>query len=189
LPTPPPPFPSINGRLWDISYPLFLVNLYVNPSGLECLYQAILAIAGERSEHQRDSLEGRLVGIIRELIGEKGLDWLDEYNLKTSEIVCKYNENRLAEKHVTPQWIGRKLQSMSIRHRTVKGRSEILLTEREYWTLLEQYGLQPRETLPNMANPTQTLPEKTQQNHLDMGEVGSGRVSERTRRGYATVGE
>ena len=141
--------------MWDITYPLFLVGLYVNPSGQETLYQAILAIAGERSEIQRETIEGRLVGIIRELIGEKGLDWMDEWELKTSDVVRKFNENRPADKHVTPQWIGRKLQSMSIRHRTVNGRSEILLTDREYRTLLDQYGLQPSETLPDSGKPYQ----------------------------------
>lgn len=179
LPSPPPPFPGISGRLWDISCPLFLVNQYVQPSDLETLYQAILAIAGERCDSRRETIEGRLVAIIRELIGEKGLEWMDEWEFKTSEILRKYNENRPVDKHVTPQWIGRKLQSMSIQHRTIKGRSEILLTAREYRTLLDQYGLQQNDSLPNRSNPTNSLPEKDDEYQLDMGVVGSGRVSER----------
>lgn len=179
LPAPPAPFQDINGRLWDISYPLFLVNLYVHPSGLEILYQAILAIAGERCDSRRETIEGRLVAIIKELIGEKGLEWMDEWEFKTSEILRKYNENRPTDKHVTPQWIGRKLQSMSIRHRTINGRSGILLTAKEYQTLLDQYGLKPGETLPESANPTNSLPKKGDEFQLDTGVVGSSRVSER----------
>lgn len=180
LPAPPPPFPGITGRLWDITYPLFLVGQHVNPGGQETLYQAILAIAGDRADAQRGTIEGRLVGIIRELTGEKGLDWMDEWELKTAEILRKYNENRPEDKHVTAQWIGQRLGKMSLRRRTVNGRSEILLTQGEYQALLDQYGHQVSETLPNGANPTKTLPERTEQNQQDVGLVGFSRVSERT---------
>jgi hypothetical protein len=180
LPAPPSPFPGITGRLWDIAYPLFLVGQYVNPGGQETLYQAILAIAGDRADAQRGTVEGRLVGIIRELTGEKGLDWLDEWELKTADVLRKYNENRPEDKHVTAQWIGQRLGKMSIRRRTVNGRSEILLTQGEYQALLNQYGHQVSETLPNEANPTKTLPEIIEQNQHDMGLVGFSRVSERT---------
>lgn len=158
MPPPPPPFPGISGRLWDITYPLFLVGLLAKPSGMEDLYQAVLAIAGERRESRRETFEGKLVAIIRELICEKDLEWLDDWELKTAEIVRKYNENRPADKLVTPQWVGRKLQSMSIRHRTVNGRSEILLTGKEYRTLLDQYDLKPGDSTDDGANPTNTLP-------------------------------
>lgn len=181
FPTPPPPFPGITGRLWDIAYPLFLVGSYVNPgAGQEVLYQAILEIAGERSETQRDTIEGRLVAIIREWINEKDLGWLGEWEIKSSDILRKFNENRPAEKHVTPQWIGRKLQSMSIRSRKVQGYAEILLSERELQTLLDQYGLQPINSLPKQGLSTDSLPKNPSSFQEDEREVESSRVSERT---------
>ena len=61
---------------------------------------------------------------------------------------------------------------MSLRHRTVNGRSEICLAASEYLTLLDQYGLIGRESL----NPTETLPAKQTQLQLDTGVVGSSRV-------------
>jgi hypothetical protein len=51
-----------------------------------------------------------------------------------------------------------------------------MLTDKEYTTLLDQYGLTRRES----ANPTETLQEKTMHNQNDMGVVGSSRVSEHT---------
>ena len=56
------------------------------------------------------------------------------------------------------------------------GRSEIQLTAKEYKTLLDQYGLNRRES----QNPTETLLDKNQHNKADMGVVGSSRVSGQT---------
>lgn len=176
LPSPPPPLPGISGRLWDITCPLFQVGQYADPGGQELLYQAIIEIAGERTNTRQDSLEGRLVGIIKELIGEKGLDWLFEMEVKVADILRKYNEKRPTEKQVSPQWLGRKLQSMSIRHRTINGRSEIQLTAAEYRTLLDQYGFQPGQTRQLSTN---FLLENNQQNQARERAVGSSRVSER----------
>ena len=131
---------GISGRLWDISRPLFQVGQLVNPEGRELLLRAILDIAGERSESKRETTEGHLVGIIRELTGEQGCEGLTEWTLKASDILRKFNENRPEDRKVSGQWIGKKLKSMSLAHRTVNGRSEILLTRQDYQALLDQYG-------------------------------------------------
>lgn len=171
------PVEGISGRLWDISKPLFQVRQMVNSQGSHLLREAILAIAGERSESKKDTLEGHLVGIIKDLSAEQGLEGLAEWTLKTSDILRKFNEDRPADKHVTPQWIGRKLKSLSLRHRTVKGRSEILFSWDEYWTLVEQYGCDGRDSAPLQQTPPETLPEEPEFLREVTGEVGSGRVS------------
>jgi len=171
------PIDRISGRLWDITKPLFQVGLMVNEAGHELLKEAVLSIAGERSESKKDTIEGHLVGIIKDLSAENGLEELSVWTLRTSEIVRKYNDGRPADKHVSPQWIGIKLKSLSLRHRTVNGRSEIILTSKEYRILIEQYGFNCRDSKTHMANPTETLPEQTLYLPGITGVVGSGRVS------------
>ncbi len=172
------PLKDISGRLWDITKPLFQVGLLVNPAGHDLLKESILAIAGERGESKKDSIEGRLIGVIKDISAERNLEGLEAWGIMTSDILKKFNEDRPTDKHYTPQWIGKKLQSMSLRHRTIKGRSEILLSFDEYWRLVEQYGCSGRDLDSSRSIPTQTLPDKTQSLQDDAGVVGSGRVSE-----------
>ena len=171
------PLPSISGRLWDICRPLFQVGMLVNPKEIDLLLEAIRNISGERSESKRETTEGRLVSIIRELTERQGAAGFLEWSIKTAEILRAFNEDRAEDRHVSAQWIGKKLKSMSLRHRTVHGRSEILLSRQEYRTLLEQYGGDGWES----ANPTETLPEKTTEFPWDTGVGGSGRVSPEVR--------
>lgn len=167
------PIEGISGRLWDISKSLFLVNSLLEVES-DLLREAILAISTEQSESQQDSFEGRLISIIKEIIQEKGEEDLTGWTIKTSEIVTKINQTRSDDRQLSSQWVGKKLKSMSVRHRTVMGRSEIQLNAKEYKTLLEQYGFTCRE----LVNTRQTLREKNQYNQNTMGAVGSCRVSE-----------
>ena len=169
-----PPIEGITGRLWDISKPLFQVCLMVNPQGIPLLKDAILSIAGERTESKKDTLEGRLMGIVKDLSAEKGLEDSPEWTLRTFDIVQKFNEGRPIEKRASAQWVGLKLKSMSLRHRTVTGRSEIVLSPKEYITLLEQYG-GSRELNQGYKHPTNSLPEKVESFKHDTGVVGSSR--------------
>jgi hypothetical protein len=140
------PMEGIAGRLWDITKPLFQIGLLVNPEGHDLLKESILSIAGERGESKKDSIEGRLIGIIKDISAEQGLEGLEKWTIKTSDILKKFNEDQPVDKHVKSQWIGKKLKSLSLRHRTVKGRSEILLSFYEYWAIVEQYGCSGRDT-------------------------------------------
>ncbi|RLB71835.1 MAG: hypothetical protein DRH07_05855 [Deltaproteobacteria bacterium] len=168
------PIEGISGRLWDISRPLFQMNQLINPHGNTVLLDAILNIAGERELNKRDTLEGRLVAIIKELTGQQGTGQFMEWTIKVADIRRAFNENRAEDHHVSPQWIGKKLKSMSLKHRTVQGRSEIILTSQEYQTLLEQYGCKTSD----LSFPPQTLPEKPVEYQPDTGMVGSCRVSQ-----------
>jgi hypothetical protein len=145
-----------------------------NPDGGILLRDAILSIAGERSESKKDTTEGRIVGIIKDLSAEKDLETLQDWTLRTNDILQQFNEDRPADKHVTSQWMGKKLKSLSLRHRTVNGRSEIMLTSYEYWTLVSQYGCGGSGTSESKSHP-QTLPENTMSYQHVTDVVGSSR--------------
>lgn len=168
------PVEGISGRLWDISKSLFLINTLLAAES-ELLRDAVISISIERGESKQETIEGRLVAVIKEITDEQGLDRFADWYIRTSTIVTKINEDMPDDKHYSPQYIGRKLKSMSIRHRTVIGRAEVVLTIKEYNILLEQYGFS-RE----LPNPTETLQEIDQLNQQDNGFVGSSRVSEQT---------
>ncbi len=161
---------GISGRLWDITKPMFFVNSLL-PVEHQTLEDSILAIAGEKDESRKETLEGRLVAIIKEIADENGLNGLLEWTIKTNEIRTKFNEDRPTDKHVSPQWIGKRLKSMSLKSRSVHGYAELKITSQEYETLLRQYGYTGRE----LSKPTNSLPEKDEEYQAHLGVVGSGR--------------
>jgi len=166
------PMNGISGRLWDISKPLFLINSLL-PNDFHILEESILAIADEKDASRKDSVEGRLVAIIKEITDKEGLDRSVEWSIKTSDIRTGYNEGKPEDRQVTPQWIGKRLKRMSLHNRIVHGYSEIIITASEYALLLRQYG----NTAGESAKPTNSLPEKTDQYQDVPREVESGRES------------
>jgi len=166
------PIEGISGRLWDLSKPLFLVNslLSVDSSILE---SSLLAIAGEKDESRKDTVEGRLIAIIKEITDESALDQFIEWNIKTNDIRTRYNDGRPEDKRVSSQWIGKRLKRMSFHNRIVRGYSEIVLTLEEYDTILKQYGYAGRES----ANSAHSLPKKDQYIQTVLKEVENGRES------------
>lgn len=169
------PIEGITGRLWDITKPLLQIAKVIDPEQAHRVKEAILAIAGEKNLSRLDSTEGRLVAIIRELTEEKNLAICTEWEIKVSEIFRVFNEDRPVENKVKAQWIGKRLKKMSLRHRTVNGRSEIQLSRQEYKVLLEQYG--------DNQLPTNSLPEKSESIQDGTGVVGSSRESRHVRAG------
>lgn len=168
------PIDGVSGRLWDLAKPLFLVNS-VLPVHHQVLQDAILAIAGEKNESRKETIEGRLVAIIKEITDEGKLHQFIEWNIKVNDIRTKYNEGRPEDKKVSAQWIGKRLQHMSIRHRKVNGHSEIILTLNEYNTILKQYGYAGRESSKLGNIQSNSLPEKDEQDQIHCTEVESGR--------------
>ncbi|MCX5814398.1 MAG: hypothetical protein NT178_17935 [Proteobacteria bacterium] len=164
------PIEGISGRLWDITKPLFFVNSLL-PVDSHILEESILAIAGEKNESRKDSIEGRLVAIIKEITSEFALDRFEEWSIKTGDIRKKYNEGKPEDRHASSSWIGKRLKSMSFHNRIVHGYSEIKITSDEYATILKQYGHAARES----SKPTHPLPEKTEQNQHVVREVEGGR--------------
>lgn len=168
------PIDGVSGRLWDLSKPLFLMNSLL-PVNHQVLQDAILAIAGEKNESRKETIEGRLVAIIEEITDEGELHKFIEWNIKVNDIRTKYNEGRPEDKKVSAQWIGKRLQHMSIRHRRIHGYTEIIINANEYNTILKQYGYAGRESS-NLVNvQSNSLPIKEEQDQLRCTEVESGR--------------
>jgi hypothetical protein len=164
------PIEGISGRLWDITKPLFFVNSLL-PVDFHMLEESILAIAGEKDESKKDTIEGRIVAIIKEITSEFALDRFAEWSIKIGEIRKRYNEGKPEDRHASSSWIGKRLKSMSFRNRIVHGYSEIRITSDEYATILKQYGHTAGESL----RPTNPLPEKAEQNQHVLREVEGGR--------------
>lgn len=164
------PIDGISGRLWDITKPLFLVNSLL-PVDYSILKESILTIAGEKDESRKDTVEGRLVAIIKEITAEFALNIFAEWSIKITEIRRRYNQGKPEDRHVSAQWIGKRLKSMSFHNRIVQGYSEIVITAGEFALLLQQYGY--AERVP--AKPTDSLPENDEQEQDVLREVESGR--------------
>jgi hypothetical protein len=165
------PQEGISGRLWDITKPMFFINSLL-PVASETLEHAILTIAGEREGSRQETIEGRLVRIIKEITDERGLDRFVEWSITTNDIGNKFNHGRPEDRHVSPQWVGKRLKSMSLHNRLVHGYSQILITADEYSLLLRQYGLAAREC----ENPTHSPPKLVESNQCVLREVDSSRV-------------
>jgi len=153
------PIEGISGRLWDITKPMFFVNSLLRVD-FQILEESILTIAGEKDESRKDTVEGRLVAIIKEITDEGGLDRFVEWSIKVSDIRTRYNQGKPEDHHATSQWIGKRLKRMSLHNRIVHGYSEIKITSAEYDMILKQYGYKGRES----SKPTYSLPEKAEQN-------------------------
>lgn len=170
------PIEGLSGRLWDITKPLFLVNGLLRVTH-RILQDAILAIDRERNDSRKDTIEGRLVTIIKEITDEGDLHRFIEWSIKTNDILNNYNRNRPEDKQVSSQWIGKKLKSMSFHNRKINGYSEIKITQNEYETILKQYGFTCRESKNKTNTPNNSLPEKNEQEQTLLRVVESGRES------------
>lgn len=166
------PIDGISGRLWDITKPMFYINSLL-PIDANILKESIHTIAGDKDESRKDTLEGRLVAIIKEITNESGLDRYAEWSIKTADIRTSYNQGRPIERQVSPQWIGKRLKSMSFHNRIVHGYSEIKLTAPEYALILKQYG----HTQGESGRPVNSLPGKAEQQQSLLNEVESSRES------------
>jgi hypothetical protein len=168
------PIDGISGRLWDITKPMFFVNSLLTVDH-QILEDSIMAIAGEKDESRKDTLEGRLVAIIKEITDENGLERCVEWSIKTNEIRTRFNQGRPEDRHVSPQWIGKRLKSMSFQNRIIHGYSEIKIRSGEYAMILRQYGYPAGES----SKTTNSLNEKAEQDRAYLKEAESGRESAR----------
>ena len=165
------PIEGISGRLWDLAKTMFFVNSLL-PVDSHILEESILAIASEKDESMKNTIEGRLVAVIKEITSEFALDRFTEWNIKISDIRTRYNQGKPEDRHASSSWIGKRLKNMSFRNRIIHGYSEIRITSDEYDNILKQYGYTGRVS----AKPTNTLPEKAEQDQDVLRVVEGGRV-------------
>lgn len=129
--------PGLNGRLWDISKPLFQICKMTYPQGLEDLKEAVLEIAGQRLQDKKESIEGQIVTILDELSPEG----IPEWSIKTSDLLNRLNETRPERHKLSPQYLGRKIKAMGIQRKIIMGYSEIKLKRAAFDNLRMHYGI------------------------------------------------
>ncbi len=137
------PIPGISGRLWDISRPLFQLATSIAPGEFDTMKNVILEMAGQKIEDQKESLEGKIVEAIKSLADFEGGP---EDIIPVSKIRELANANIFERYHHTPQKIGKKIKSLSIRTKDLDGRSHACITESQLALLVEQYGLNTATT-------------------------------------------
>jgi len=142
----------LNGRLWDISKPLFQVCKMICLDRFATLQGAILEMAGQRVEERQDTIEGQIVSVINELSPEELPDW----KIQLQDVLEKMNSKRPEGHELTSQYLGRRIKALGFKTRKVHGKSEVLLSRSILQTFLSQYGLSeiffetsPDKTLPN----------------------------------------
>lgn len=143
------PVPGIGGRLWDISQPIFQLANLIAPETFEMIKKVILGLAGQKVENKRETIEGKIVDAIDDLVVR---DAPEPWEVTVAAIGTKVNGTITNDKyHYTPQRIGRVIESLSIAAKKVNGRSRVIITEKELNLLKAQYGLlqvsPPAETL------------------------------------------
>ena len=127
--------PGINGRLWDISKTLLIVCKMVCPEKYNLLVKALLKQAQSRVQAKAESLEGRIVNIIKEFSSNAVTPWM-----MTSEVLEKLNDGVPEVKKYNAHWLGRKLKMMGVNTERTTGRSRILLDQPELKKLYDQYS-------------------------------------------------
>lgn len=132
------PIPGITGRLWDISEPLFRLAMVVAPEAVEPMKRVILEMAGHKIEDKKSTVEGQLVAAIDKLVDFDG-DLPTE--VPVEDIRQKLNDNKPERFHLSPQKVGKRLQSLSLKTKAVNGKSRLVITVNELDRLKEQYGL------------------------------------------------
>lgn len=143
------PIPGISGRLWDISEPLFQLAQMIAPIAFEQMKRVLLEMSGQKIEDKKDTIEGQLIAAIAKIARFDG-------NLPTEipveEIRTQLNLGKPVQYQVSPQKVGKRIQSLSIKTKAVNGRSRAVITIQELNRLKEQYGLLapvlPEEPLP-----------------------------------------
>ncbi|MDD2851587.1 MAG: hypothetical protein PHY09_06745 [Desulfuromonadaceae bacterium] len=144
------PIPGITGRLWEISEPLIQLATTIAPATVEQMNRVLLEMSGQKTDDLKDTTEGQIVAAITELAK---FDGSESAPIPVEEIRQLVNEHKSEGFKLLPQKIGKRLHSLGIKTKPLKGYAQVLISRRELDTLKAQYGLQeqpePEETLPH----------------------------------------
>lgn len=179
------PTSGITGRLWEISEPLFRLSMLVAPEALEPMKRVILEMAGHKIGDKKETVEGQLVAAINHLADFDG-------NLPTEipveSIRQELNRFKNERFHVSPQKLGKRIQSLSLKTKAVDGRARLVISVKELDTLKEQYGL----SVPPVSGetlPLATTPELLSCSELHEDNIRSHPVNELIRQQFIGVVE
>lgn len=130
------PIDGIQGRLWDITQPLFQVCKLVAPERLDALVEAVLNIATDRTEEKQSSDDGQLVQVLIEM----SPSGLAEWDILTGDITDIFNKDRPADWQKNVRTIARRLRALGVKTKLVSGKSRTFLNTEVITTLADQYG-------------------------------------------------
>jgi len=157
------PIPGIGGRLWDISRPLFQLALLIAPDSFELIKTVVLEMAGQKVENKKDTIEGKIVAAIDKAVDRNSPE---PWEVPVETIRTRVNSSIANEQyHHSPQKIGRRIESLSIKTKKVNGTSRVCITAKELDVLKEQFGLLE----PSASGETLQLP-TTHQNAANTGD-------------------
>ena len=127
---------GIDGRLWDISKPLLQVCAMLKPARYQELVDFLLELASDKTESQRESIEGRIVKALDELVRRNNTPIL-----ACSDVVNHLNSSMPENDQFKSQYIGLKIKALGIGHSTVAGKSKLRIDPAVLETLKKQYGI------------------------------------------------
>jgi hypothetical protein len=182
------PIDGISGRLWDISDPLFRLATLVAPQVYESMKQVIQEMAGHKMEDKKETVEGQLVAVIDSLAD---FDGNLPVEIPVERIRTKLNTDKHERFHISPQKLGKRIQSLSLKTKAINGLARLVITARELDVLKEQYGLSaaPADTRQLATTPvvgSESTADNIDSHPVNMlikdvftGVVGSGSESEK----------
>jgi hypothetical protein len=137
------PVDGISGRLWDISKPLFQLCELIKPEVKEDMCNVLLGLVDKKAEDKKESIEGQIVAAIKDLA-----IFMDEVELviPVEDIRKVVNFGRKEKYQVSPQKLGKRIYSLSLRTKKMQGYAYLCIGKRELDLLVEQYGLHNLDT-------------------------------------------
>lgn len=139
------PVEGVAGRIWDISKPLFQLCQMIKPEIMDDMHRVLLSMADKKAEDKKESIEGQIVAVLDELADfENG----HEVVLSVSEIRDKLNETKDHRYQMSAIKVGFRLNSLSLRKKTVNGCRYVVMTKSELDLLKNQFGLIMRVDVP-----------------------------------------
>lgn len=136
--------PGLTGRLWEISEPLFRLAAIIAPAAADQMKNVLLDVSQQKAKDMKDTLEGQIVSAIATLAQFAGTESLP---IKVEAIRTKVNDLKPEHFRISPQKIGKKIQSLSISTKQLNGYSHVVITRTELATLKEQYGIEDHQII------------------------------------------
>ncbi|PLX98349.1 MAG: hypothetical protein C0623_13620 [Desulfuromonas sp.] len=130
--------PGLNGRPWDISKPLFQLCEMVKPEVKEDMCRVLLGLVEKKAESKRESIEGQIIAAI-DCVAE--FESVGQIIIPTGEILKEVNFDKSDRYKMSPQKLGKRLQSLGLNTEISGGYSRLYVSQDELNLLKEQYGL------------------------------------------------
>lgn len=129
---------EITGRLRDISRPLFQMCSLFYPEGTEPMKNLLIEMVGKKVEVKKGTLEGKIIKAISEIVN---FDGVSEVTFRFDEITKRVNFGIPELQKYSTQKLGRVVESLSIKTKTIQGYSHVTIGQHELEELEMQYGL------------------------------------------------